>query len=406
MVEIKSLIPYADDAAALAVKTFGKTPVAKSPSHAVKNPNHSEKSVADLGGVAPSYPGISSDEALQELLGRGPKAKPRVPVETPHVPTAVDAVVGAAEKVESATGTFLGVDFALFAAGGLAGVLGFKNAKEKLNKPKHFLESKTIAGKVTAYNALLDGSFVLGSALGAYGVVRSFNEKMESLKLMYADMTGKDVSEVSTNQVLTGEVPKAVADARDHLKKEHGTRFAAQLTGLGLNLRGLLKGGGGMASMLGFMLPQAASMVVDAVMGESPVLHVYKGISNAYKNGEAIPVETYAEFVCAASPEFAKMGAENAITRGVAEQLAAQKVSPAKILEMAENGKLIKMGDHAAQGAVAPAEEHKEFSQVDALTKGRHFDRAVVGDGKHTGSLAAKDMHIDLLAQRSAPGMS
>ncbi len=111
-------------------------------------------------------------------------------------------------------------------------------------KAKEFLHN-TQVGKGTLHSGIMYGSFTAMGAVATFGVANSFFKKLESLKMMYADMTGKDIRDVSTISVISGDLPnmpRAVAEARDHLLKEHSGRFLAQLVGFGLNLRGLVKG--------------------------------------------------------------------------------------------------------------------------------------------------------------------
>lgn len=315
--------------------------------------------MVDSSNIAKMAVSLGDDAALLASRAASKRKKPASGAVPIAVPSPENPFIAALRKVEGVVNIAGMGDVALMILGGAAGLVRLHGVKEKLETPRKFLQSKNIVGNINGYNLLLDGGFVLGSALGAYGVAKDFSEKLESLKLMYADMTGKDVRLVTAQEALTGKAPKAVVVAREHLKQEHGSRFIAQLTGLGFNLRGLLKGGGGMAGFLGFMIPMAASTAIDAFMGESPVLHIYKGISEAHKRGEDISVQAYAEFVCAADSRFKKLGVENPVTLKVAEQLHTQKISPAMILKMAEAGQLVNFGDAAA------AEIKNEISSQD-----------------------------------------
>jgi hypothetical protein len=378
-----------DDAVALASRQFG---------FGVKP--------AAVAKKLPSIPAVPSNPYMDIKNGDSPfhgpfhslkpSAKPHVSI--PKAPiNPLDGVINAGGVIEGVVGKAMFADIGISILGGGLGLIGLKAAQEKVKKPITLLKEKNLSKNITAHSALMDGSFVLTSALGTLAVVRSFDDKMESLKLMYADMAGKDVKHVTKKEALTADAPPAVIQARDHLKKEHGSRFAAQLVGLGMSIRGLLKGGG-MAGMLSFAVPMIANAGIDMYMGESPVLHVYKGISDAYKAGEDIPVASYAEFITAASPTFKNLGKAHAITLEVAERLHDQGISPVKILKMAESKELEKMGDLVVDGKTLPAiiDETPKPAKLDdpyakILPKGLKYERPVVGDGKFTGGFAQKN---------------
>jgi hypothetical protein len=234
-------------------------------------------------------------------------------------------------------------------------------------------------------STLMDGSFVLGSALGAYGVARSFSQKLDSLKEMEAAVTGKKVEDISTMAVLTGNVPKVVAEARSHLIKEHGFRGLIEGAGLFLTARGFARGN---IPMKAFLIPQAASIGVDTLMGESPLLQVFKPINDAYKKHQTIAQETYAGLLLASSKELRDHGA---VGEGIAMELASgayAKADPAKILKDADSGELmqhvrevIQANDQKRQQAASPIQMVKKERTVVGPHTQKIANEAIPGQG-------------------------
>lgn len=250
----------------------------------------------------------------------------------------VDAVIGPLGTVANVVGQAIMVgEWVLPVLGGAVGFLGFKRAKGVLNKPKDILQN-TKVGAGTLSNAMLDGSFAVGSGIEMFGVARSYSQKMDSLKDMYTDMTGRKASQMSSDKHL----PKAVAEAQAHVFKEHSIRGVLSSLGGALSLRSLLKGGSGTKTMIAWMVLPFASEGVNMLMGEAPVLHIYKGIADAHKRGEQIPAQTYAEFVLTASNDLQTRGASGKELAGkLAEQYAAVNAAPAAILNEVENGRMM-----------------------------------------------------------------
>ncbi len=282
-----------------------------------------------------------------------------------------------------------------------------KSAVKSLNKLKgltekaHFHHSEALQwknartalpdmiGKAKIGHAAMQTSIMLMPAFSAFTVARGFQQNLESLKQMHAEMTGVNPAKVSTLSVLFGSVPAPVAQARSQLTKSFFIRIPLSALSFGIAFKQLRN-----ISMKSMLVQGGIEMGANAVggmlEGGESILPYYKSISDAHKSGQPLPVETYAAFIGIASNDLkAKGGAENAFTQEIAKQYAAEKTSPAQILKEIDNGQIMVRvhqliaANEAAKAAPAPA----TVSHVGKL-KGAHAQQPVVGD--HTGKLATR----------------
>ncbi|MDE3017023.1 MAG: hypothetical protein KGI29_08925, partial [Pseudomonadota bacterium] len=179
------------------------------------------------------------------------------------------------------------------------------------------------------------------------------------------DMTGKKAGNLMSER----NVPKAVAEARSHLLKEHGIRGVLSSLGGLLSVHSLLKGGSGKKTMIAWMVLPFASEGVNLLMGEAPALHVYKGISDAHKRGEEIPQQTYADFVLVANKELQSRGTKGKELAGrLAAQYAAVHAAPAAILNEVENGRMLqRIKNIVESGEVALPSQPERAGHAKAL---------------------------------------
>jgi hypothetical protein len=230
----------------------------------------------------------------------------------------------------------------------------------------------------------MNAAFIGGSALSMFGDARTFSQNLESLRQMYADMTGEDVKNVSTVKLLTGSVPDSVAAARSHLVKQFGIKQAFDIGNIALNAMMILnhKMASGWKAFAAFGAVSAASMAVDAVMGES-ILPIHKAFSDAYKTGQEIPPQFYAAYVFAASKDLRSHGEKGQeFAMQVAQEYAAEKVSPGQLLREIESGKLmerVKQISVKADRAQAGVQEDTAQEQIVTRTAEQRGERPVVG---------------------------
>jgi len=241
-------------------------------------------------------------------------------------------------------------------------------------------------GKGSVTHTLMNGAFIGMSALSMFGDARGFSQNLASLRQMYADMTGEDVKNVSSMKVLTGSVPEPVAAARAHMIKTFGVKQMFDVGNIALNVAMLISpkwgsGWKGMAAMIG---TQVASTAVDGYMGES-ILPIHKAFSDAYKSGKEVPPEFYAAYLYAASAELRNRGEKGQeFATAVAQQYAAEHVSPGQLLNEIQNGKLMErikaISGKADQAQVAqPAQEEPAQASAVSRLNGERTERPVVG---------------------------
>ncbi len=247
-------------------------------------------------------------------------------------------------------------------------------------------------------HTVMDAAMIGTSVLGMYGVARGFTQQLTSLRHMYADMTGKDYHSVSNYQVLTGKVPAPVAQARAQLFKTFGFRSIMQTVSMGFAIA-FTRGKAGWKTIAAQIGTQMAEEPLSQMLGES-VLPVYSEVRKAHALGQQIPPEFYAEFIGAASLDLHKRGgAENAFTREVARQYAAENASPGEVLKEIASGKLMERVKKiaAANDAKAP-QAVPQVSHVDRLNGKTEALQAAVG--KHTADEQARRVAIEVSERR------
>ena len=280
----------------------------------------------------------------------------------------------AVAPVENALGAFSTyggmLDFLPLGAGAVAfgaKTLGHNSAHEKITAVQEkYTEPLT---KVT------NTAFVIGGALGVYGVAKGVTQELNSLKHMYADLTGVPFEKVSTFSLLTGSVPKMLEEPRKHLIMEYGVRAIIQAVGLAWMIRGLRKAEG--ISMLAFMVPQAASAGADMIMGSS-LMPVYAGVKNAYNSGQPLPPDAYADFVMMGSHDLKIRGeVGRMVAARVGEQYAAARTEPGEVLRELNDGRfMVRVKDLIAAAEAEYAARVAAHKAAEAEAKAKHDAKA------------------------------
>jgi len=346
----------------------------------------------------------SADDAVALPAKKTTQKAPVAPAIDPIAAT-LDTVSEVGDKLVQGT---IALEMGGMALGTAAGWLSLNKVKNAVTAPANFL-SKTKVIKSAPENmgslssTIMDGSFALSSAVGAYHVALGYKEKCAALRAMCAEMMGKKIEDVPMGWVMgSNDAPKLVRDARSHIKSEHGWRGALQLGGVALNLRSLFKGGTGMVmGMINGMAPMLGSAAVDMVMGQS-LVELYAPMSAAFKAKQEIPANIYANLLLAASHDLKTHGVMGQkVAMAIANKCAEQKIDPAVMLRKIENGEFAKVEIPAALKDVqAAAHAHP----VTTVAKGSHAkpaERHVVGEGKFTGRLQKETS-----APHSAPGVA
>jgi len=356
-----------------------------------------DKGLQAAGSLADDAVGMVRGSTGQSLHG-GQQV-----IEDAVAPGIMAQTVGTVEKVAGTAGF---IAFPLQIAGmlgsglswlgGERGVIGAAgNALQKPSKVtlSHMGLGKTgtALGDASMLQGVFDATLLVGNGTAAYGIASSFSQKVEGLKQMYADLTGKDARKVSTFSLLTGKVPPIVAETRSGLISEHGLRGLIELAALGIGFHGMAKYGS-IPIFKGFIAPQLASAGIGLLTTELPISNIYKGFSDAYRRKEPITLDGYATLVCAASGELRKRDETGRkFAKAIAEKYYFHgNAAPATILKDAQSGKLmgyvkdIIEANKAHQPAVATAHMH-EGEHVKRLKK-HNPDRQPKpkgGDGTH-----------------------
>lgn len=239
---------------------------------------------------------------------------------------------------------------------------GIRNVPNKLNN-------------MHAGNVVMNGAFATGSAVSMATDAKSFGHNIASLKSMYKDLTGK---EISTIGLFTKPMPKVIADSRNKLVKTLFVKEGADVLSMGLSLKELTNPHfSGAKSFVGFT---AAGMVggnAERLIGETPIA-AYEEMKANFKPGQQMPPDYYAAFLGEMNPELQKRGgAESPFTQELAKQYASVQATPQQVLNDLETGGMQKRIDaliadqkKQAQQKVAPVK--KELPVV-----GRHTEKVV-----------------------------
>ena len=217
-------------------------------------------------------------------------------------------------------------------------------------------------------------------------VVTNFFKNVAGLKAMSKDITGK---ETSTMDIFRGKVPDAIKDGRSKLIKSSAVSAVTDTVSLGLVTAMAVKGSVG---ALSFMGPQAVSMGINAMIGESS-LQVYSALSQAHASGQKITGEAYAALIGATSHEIkARGGADSIFAKKMGEVYAAENASPAQVLREIDSGKFMEHINTlmvAAKTAPAAAAVVAAGSHVAALQKSSNPMEQKPVVGNHTAQLVA-----------------
>lgn len=198
-------------------------------------------------------------------------------------------------------------------------------------------------------------AWIGGASLGMYAVARSFGSQLYALRQLQADLTGKDISEVSSYSVLmNSNLPKPVLDARDKLLKLSGIHALASTAGLVMALKSHLIDGklakmlgpvgegaaGAMLGMMAYQIPDQIAEIAEGFVG-SPILAHYNGLRDVQASGQALPPEAIAEFVYACNDKLrAKGHTGQHFAMALSDEYVAEGTKIATILEEVSNGKM------------------------------------------------------------------
>jgi len=250
-------------------------------------------------------------------------------------------------------------------------------------------------GKTSIMHGAMRTAWVGGAALGVYGVARGFGSQLYALRQLQADLTGKDISDVSSLSVLTSsDLPKPVLEARSKLLKISGIHAVASTAGLVMALKSHLIDSkmmkmlgtagqgmaGGMLAMMAYQVPDQIAEVAQGFIGE-PILAHYNGLRTAQESGQALPSDAYAEFILAANEKLRNRGHTGQhFAMALGEQYAAEGMKVAAVLEEVSNGKMQERVDAiTAKNAQEKAASPAAASHVDRLTQPKTVARPELG---------------------------
>ncbi len=237
-----------------------------------------------------------------------------------------------------------------------ANVIGIKNpsVKTTAHEIRNFAQT---AGKANSLNTLMNGSFIVGSAVSGAGVAKGFWQGLSAIQEMEKDISGKNISKFD---VIFGKLSAPTAEAKSNLLKGSSLFGLTDAASLAVAVLSTVKN---KVSPLAFFIPQLVSMAGGKMLSES-IAPEYKAFKQAYASGQQISAEAYANFLGNASPALRERGgAGSPYTQKLAEKYAAQKESPQDIMKKISNGTLEK----DIKVMIAEVEAAKKIAPVAAI---------------------------------------
>jgi hypothetical protein len=202
-------------------------------------------------------------------------------------------------------------------------------------------------GNAPVLSTVMNTGFVATSAMEVRRSYKDFKESLAALHEMESDVKGK-------------AIPASLKEERSKIYKRFAINSLAAVAGLGVSVANIVKG---RMSFIGFAAPQIASMVGNAVIGESS-LPYYASLKQAHAAGRAIPVEAYAEFIMKVSPDLQARGRTGKVfSKKLAEIYAADNASPATIMQKIADGTFKK----DIEGLIADNEAKKSARAIEVV---------------------------------------
>lgn len=203
--------------------------------------------------------------------------------------------------------------------------------------------------KVTAINGLQ----TVSSVTQAYFASRKLTHEFETLSELYAELTGKPPESVTSTDVLFGDAPKIITQARRQLMAEYGARSLLNVANIGMNLLSFVSGHW---SMLRFMALSAAEAGVGAFIGES-FLEKYKEMKDTQTRGQVLQPKEYLDLLSELSPTLRAQGGPNSeFTKALALQYTQMQAPPVQLVRELENGMMAKRLEQLKHQAPAAPE--------------------------------------------------
>lgn len=223
-------------------------------------------------------------------------------------------------------------------------------------------------GQQSMAGTVMTAGWRVSAALNMYSVARSFGAQVHALRQMEADMTGKNINDISTIGVLTGAVSAPVAAERSKLLKVSGAEAFASVAGLAMALKshlidgklGKLLGPMGQGMIGLFLMNKAYTLPADIAEKTrefvgTPILSYYGPMREAEQEGARFNAQQYAGFVFNADPNLSSRGeAGEALAMAIGERLAAKGTPIAAVFAAVHNGEIRKLTEEIVNQNTQP----------------------------------------------------
>lgn len=254
------------------------------------------------------------------------------------------------------------------------------------------------AGNASIFNATVKTGLAAGTVVQTSRSVDHMRESIDTLKQLYADYTGKRVSDIGTFQILLGNLPPVLQQARSDMFRHFGPETLAAVGNIGANLvlmKNTLRSS--IAPLMGFQMVQ---MMAPALSPGNEMLDIYRTILDIRGTGQPVPPQLYAGLISIASEKASNVGENDPLVRAMAAEYVKEGVPPVQVLKEIEQGKPFddrakRIGKQLTEASKELQEQVKreiEASKARAsASKGEAADVAVKAD-KHADR---KEVHAD-----------
>ncbi len=226
--------------------------------------------------------------------------------------------------------------------------------------------------KTSAMHAAFTGAFATSTATNLYTEARSFGSQMVGLRQLAAKLTNRKLDDVTTFDVLFGDMPKAVTEARNVLLATSGVHTITEAATLGILLKSAAidRRLGMFGSMFAWEAPNLIRDAAEGFIGKS-FLPMYQALNQAEEAGQAIPPQALAEFIMAANSSIRDRGRTGAaFAMELAQQYLMEGVKLAAIVDESSSGKMAeRVKDIIARNKEQKQEASAELSHVERLNK-------------------------------------
>lgn len=237
------------------------------------------------------------------------------------------------------------------------GALGNAEGWKELATGNH--NTKLKASQTSLQNGLAQSLFAVGSTAETISMVRSTKSDLDAFRNLIADIKGVDVQDVTSGDVLFGDLPHVGNLARRAFLTTAAPRTVLEVINQTFNVRMIM---GKHPNLLLMFAPMLASSGLDKLTAGN-ILDVYKDMKQQEARGDEIDTDEYAKLIGLAHKGLHSRGGDTSrFAKEIGRIYAAKHVSIRQTLADAQNGTIDQLIYHiqhenAQEDQVVSAEE-------------------------------------------------